>query len=45
MQTKIQEQLFFDPEQAPPLGLCPVCGGELYSRDGICLRCERGEAP
>lgn len=41
MSKQIEEILFFDPQDVRPVGFCPVCGGEVYSMDGICLRCER----
>lgn len=40
--------LFFDPQDAPVIGYCSVCGGEIYAGDGsqpdICFFCrEEGE--
>ena len=42
MATTIEANLYTDPQTQPPHGFCPVCGGEIYSRAGTCLRCERG---
>ena len=33
--------LYTDPQAQTPHGFCPVCGGEIYAADGICLRCRR----
>lgn len=41
MSVVIEEVLYIDPQAAVPLAFCPVCGGELYAVQGICLRCER----
>lgn len=33
--------LYTDPQAQKPQGFCPVCGGEIYAPEGICLRCQR----
>ena len=41
MLTNIEQTLYIDIQAQKPVSFCPQCGGELYSQDGICLRCER----
>ena len=41
MYPSIESTLYIDPQAAIPVGFCPNCGSELYSRDSTCLRCER----
>ena len=41
MDISMEAVLYTDPQTQPPQGFCPVCGGEIYAPQGICLRCER----
>lgn len=41
MEWIIEPVLYLDPQAAKPLCFCPICGGEIYTQEGICLRCER----
>ena len=41
MNSPIESTLYIDPQAAIPVGFCDTCGGELYTRDGTCLRCEK----
>ncbi len=41
MSVTIEQTLYIDLQAAVPSAFCPVCGGELYAKDGTCLRCER----
>ena len=42
MVVSTESVLHIDPQTQPPLGFCPVCGGEIYGAGGNCPRCERG---
>lgn len=33
--------LYIDIQSLPPRFSCGICGGECYTPDGPCLRCER----
>ena len=41
MENIIESTLYIDLQAQKPVAFCPVCRGELYSPDGLCLRCER----
>ena len=41
MAVSIESVLYIDIQAQPPRMLCPVCGGEIYHLEGLCLRCER----
>lgn len=41
MHPNIEPSLYIDPQAAIPSGFCPHCGGEIYTKGGSCLRCER----
>jgi hypothetical protein len=38
----IESNLYKDPQAQVPHSFCEACGGEIYSPEGVCLRCERG---
>ena len=42
MVSPIASTLYTDPQAQTPHNFCKTCGGEIYSPEGICLRCERG---
>ena len=42
MVVPMEAVLYTDPQTQPPREFCPVCGGEIYADQGVCLRCERG---
>ncbi len=41
MENIIESTLYIDPQAQKPVGFCTVCKSELYSPEGLCLRCER----
>lgn len=41
MLTKLEQTLYIDIQAKRPVGFCNLCGGEIYEKNGLCLRCER----
>ena len=42
MVLSMEAVLYRDTQAQTPQGFCEKCGGEIYSPEGICLRCQRG---